>query len=142
MKFGKQFEFYKIPEWSEYYLDYNGIKTIIKFLDKRRYKKKQLKKLKTIKAKLRKFSANEDSNNSEDINTNSQDIITNTSFDGKFPLLETKSFFRANSFNMKTEKIMEAEDLSGYSSEEQLLRFGNIYKKKIAVINDFFTKKL
>ena len=142
MKFGKQFEFYKIPEWSEYYLDYNGIKTIIKFLDKRRFKKKQLKKLKTIKAKLRKFSANEDSNNSEDINTNSQNLIRNNSIEGNLLVPETKTFLRSSSLNMKTEKIMEAEDLSGYSNEEKLIRFTNTYKIKIGVINDFFTKKL
>ena len=49
MKFGKQFEFYKIPEWSEFYFDYSGIKTVIKFLDPRRKKKKQLKKKREIK---------------------------------------------------------------------------------------------
>ena len=79
MKFGRQFEFYKIPEWSEYYLDYNGIKTVIKFLDKRRLKKKQLKKIKKIKAKLRKLSSQsldikslEEDNN--EINTNTKEI--------------------------------------------------------------------
>ena len=77
MKFGKQFEFYKIPEWSEYYLDYNGIKTVIKFLDKRRLKKKQLKKIKKLKEKLRKLSfQNEEVKNKSDksedeTNTNS-----------------------------------------------------------------------
>ena len=143
MKFGKQFEYYKIPEWSEFYLDYDGIKTIIKFLDKRRLKKKQLKKIKTIKAKLRRLSTqNEDSNISEDINTNTQDQIRNTSLDENLLVTETKTFLRANSVNMKTEKIMEAEDLSGYSNEEKLIRFANSYKKKIGLINDFFTKKL
>ena len=56
MKFGRQFEFYKIPEWSEFYFDYKGIKTVIKFLDKRRVKKKQLKKIKILKARLRRLS--------------------------------------------------------------------------------------
>ena len=143
MKFGKQFEFYKIPEWSEYYLDYNGIKTVIKFLDKRRLKKKQLKKIKKIKAKLRKFSQNEESKDSEDmnniINTNQIKIDLN---DNNLLLPESKSFFRANSFNTKTEKIMEAEDLSNYSNEEKLSRFSKIYKKKISEVNEFFMKKL
>ena len=142
MKFGKQFEFYKIPEWSEYYLDYNGIKTILKFLDKRRIKKKQLKKIKTIKAKLKKLSSqNLHTNISEEINTNTQNKNKNDSNDE--PLLVTeKSFLRSNTFSIKTEKIMESEDLSGYSNEEKLRRFINIYKKKIAAINEFFTKKL
>ena len=142
MKFGKQFEFYKIPEWSEYYLDYNGIKTIIKFLDKRRLKKKQLKKIKTIKANLRKLSSqNDDSIQSEDINTDSQNINKNNTIDENLLVSETRGFLRPNTIN-KTEKIMEAEDLSGYTNEEKLIRFTKIYKKKISVINEFFTKKL
>ena len=75
MKFGKQFEFYKIPEWSEFYFDYNGIKTVIKFLDKRRAKKKQLKKIKSIKKKLiRRLSTLKNIEQNEiDINTNSRE---------------------------------------------------------------------
>ena len=30
VKFGKQFEFHQIPEWTEYYLDYNSLKILIK----------------------------------------------------------------------------------------------------------------
>ena len=30
MKFAKQFEFHKIPEWSEHYLDYYNLKTLLK----------------------------------------------------------------------------------------------------------------
>ena len=39
MKFAKQLELYKIPEWYEYYYDYKGIKTVLKFLDNRPKKK-------------------------------------------------------------------------------------------------------
>ena len=53
MKFGKQFESYKIPEWSEYYFDYQGIKTVLKFIDKRISKKKKVKKLQKLQKKLR-----------------------------------------------------------------------------------------
>ena len=42
MKFGRQLETYKIPEWFEYYLDYNGLKTVLKFLDIRPAKRKKL----------------------------------------------------------------------------------------------------
>jgi len=146
MKFGKQLEFYKIPEWSEYYLDYNGIKTVIKFLDKRRLKKKQLKKIKKIKAKLRKFSSQsldfksiEVENN--EINTNSNQVLIDTN-DENLLVPETQKLQRANSINFKTEKIMEAEDLSEYSNEEKLSRFLKIYKSKIGAVNEFFMKKL
>lgn len=45
MKFGKQFELYKIPEWFEYYFDYEGIKLILKFLDIRPTKAKKIENL-------------------------------------------------------------------------------------------------
>ena len=147
MKFGKQFEFYKIPEWSEYYLDYQGIKTYIKFLDKRRLKKKQLKKIKKIKAKLRKLSTqveNSISNMSEELNTSnnlnniSTHQIKNDPKEENLLVEENKTFVRANSFNLKTEKIMEAEDLSGYTDEEKLAKFSIMYKQKIGAVNDFF----
>ena len=51
MKFGKQLELYKIPEWYEYYYDYKGIKTVLKFLDNRP-KKKEIKKTKIIKNEI------------------------------------------------------------------------------------------
>ena len=143
MKFGKQFEFYKIPEWSEYYLDYDGIKTVIKFLDKRRLKKKQLKKIKKIKAKLRKLSTQiEESKSSDDnslINTNQVNVEPK---DENLLIPEKKTFLRSNSLSVKTEKIIEAEDLSGYSNEEKLTKFTKIYQKKIGAVNEFFMKKL
>ena len=59
MKFGKQFELYKIPEWFEYYFDYKGIKLVLKFLDNRPVKKKKLKALQMIKKNYdRKYSSN------------------------------------------------------------------------------------
>jgi SPX domain protein involved in polyphosphate accumulation len=51
MKFGRQFESYKIPEWFEYYLDYNKLKTVLKFIDNRQIKRKKLKKLKMMKSR-------------------------------------------------------------------------------------------
>ena len=160
MKFGKQFEFYKIPEWSEYYFDYNGIKTVIKFLDPRRKKKKQLRKLKTLKAKLRKFSIQRERMISEDMsqstninkidsdNENSNIINTqmNQSLDNiiisneKKPFLEPEKMTHADL--VKTEKILEAEDLSGYSDKEKLSKFIKIYQIKISLVNNFFLKKM
>ena len=118
-------------------------------MDKRRTKKKSLKKLKAIKAKLKKLSQSEEINISEEINTNTntnsnantQNKLIKSSKDEHLLVSETKAL-RSNSLNVKTEKIMEAEDLSGYSNEEKLVRFINIYKKKVAAINEFFTKKL
>ncbi len=159
MKFGKQFEFYKIPEWSEFYFDYSGIKTVIKFLDPRRKKKKQLKKLKTLKAKLRKMSTRDriysqdlSSNNSKinnnDENDNNNIINTqlNQSSDNLIIPNEKKPFLDSDKVplevKVKTEKILEAQDLSGYSNEEKLAKFIKIYIEKISFINNFFMKKL
>ena len=149
MKFGKQFEFYKIPEWSEFYFDYNGIKTVLKFLDKRRIKKKQLKKIKTIKAKLRRLSTiKKDLDIQNDINTNSNENEPNLNKneDNLEENNEKKPFLQPEKMNehdlAKREKIREAEDLSSYSNEEKLTKFLKIYKEKISVVNEFFTKKL
>lgn len=38
MKFGRQFDFHKIPEWSEFYLDYKELKNCLKFIQKSRRK--------------------------------------------------------------------------------------------------------
>ena len=158
MKFGKQFEFYKIPEWSEFYFDYSGIKTVIKFLDPRRKKKKQLKKLKTLKAKLRKMSTRDriysqdlSSNNSKiNYNDENDNNIINTQLNQSSDNLiipnEKKPFLDSDKVTLevkvKTEKILEAQDLSGYSNEEKLAKFIKIYIEKISFINNFFMKKL
>ena len=57
MKFGRQYDLYKIPEWLEYYFDYKGIKLVLKFLDNRPVKRKKLKALQMIKKNYkRKYS--------------------------------------------------------------------------------------
>ena len=52
MKFGKNFSFYKIPEFAEYYFDYNSVKLFLRFIDNRRNKKSTLKKLQKLKHKI------------------------------------------------------------------------------------------
>ena len=153
MKFGKQFEYYKIPEWSEFYFDYNGIKMVIKFLDKRRLKKKQLKKLKIIKAKLRRLSVQKVELENDIINTNiieerpeNNNIDNSNNINNTIETNEMVPFLPNEKINEheleKREKIMEAEDLSMYSNEEKLTKFLNIYRGKLSIVNDFFLKKL
>ena len=62
MKFGKKFVYYKVPEWAEHYLDYYSLKTILKFIDNRRSKKRS-KKIKTIKKKTKSRSFKKKTNN-------------------------------------------------------------------------------
>ena len=59
MKFGQQFNFHKIPEWSEYYFDYKALKKFIKEIIKKQIgiredKKDHPKKDKNSKTKLQK----------------------------------------------------------------------------------------
>lgn len=35
MKFGKQYDFHKIPEWAEHYFDYNSLKKLLKSFHKK-----------------------------------------------------------------------------------------------------------
>ena len=191
MKFGKQFEFYKIPEWSEFYFDYNGVKTVLKFIDIRRDKKKQIKKLKKLKKKLRKFSHQLSSKSIDLLNTNDENIniklVINSKEEEEEPNIikekdiendndnekekekgnekvnltepminqkfneddskdELKPFLEGEKVNehflTKTEKIMEAEDLSDLPNDQKLEKFLKIYKEKLSFINEFFLKKL
>lgn len=83
MKFGKQFDFYKIPEWSEFYFDYISIKKLLKYLDKRRHKNKTKKKLNQIHIEENDDNNDEESSiientdkNNIDSNANSNNITT------------------------------------------------------------------
>ena len=148
MKFGKQFEFYKIPEWSEYYFDYQGIKMILTFLDKRRQKKKNKKKLKNLKERInaeqKKHIENNQLENQEEIT----DINTN--------LINTNEVQNIEEINnlipeigkhdhgiKKVEKTLnDAEDLSKLPKDIMLNRFMIIYKGKLKIVEEFFLKKL
>ena len=101
MKFGKQFELYKIPEFFEYYFDYEGIKIILDFLDIRTIKMKKLKSLQMVKKMYqRKYTLSQDKLDKirrrssvgtiETINT--AEIPVNTSELKKFELKKKKNF--------------------------------------------------
>ena len=137
MKFGKQFELYKIPEWFEYYFDYEGIKLILNFLDVRAIKMKKLKSLQMVKKMYqRKYTLNQDKldklrrrGSVGTIETpNTTEIPVNTSDVKKFEL--------------KKKRILEAEDLSYLPNDQKLSKFLLKYKDKIKLIDDFFKQKL
>ena len=133
MKFGKQFIFYKIPEWSEFYFDYAAVKTILKFLDNRKNKKKGLKKLKKLKKRLSKIDPNEIAlavkNYYSELEKENQNENVN--------LIQNE---KEN--NKKEELIKNIEDLSEYSNTEKLNYFINFYKSKVQIVEDFFMQKL
>ena len=137
MKFGKQFELYKIPEWFEYYFDYKGLKLVLKFLDNRPVKRKKLKTLQMIKRNYeRKYTLNVPKIQKLNKRVSS---ITNDSFASIEVPVNTLESKKAK---LRRKRIMEAEDLSLLPNEEKLSRFIIIYKEKLKVIDDFFKMKL
>ena len=138
MKFGKQFELYKIPEWFEYYFDYKGIKLVLKFLDNRPVKRKKLKALQMIKKNyVRKYSMSLPKIEKLKKRVSS---ITNDSISIEAPA--NVNVYEKKKSNLKKKRILEAEDLSILPNEQKLERFLIIYKEKIKVVDDFFKLKL
>ena len=129
MKFGKQFAFYKIPEWSEYYFDYAAIKTILKFIDNRKNKKKGLKKLKKLKKRLSKIDPEEIAM-----------AVKNYYNELKENQNENQNLIKTN--NKKEEMIKNIEDLSEYTNNQKLNYFIEFYKSKVKIVEDFFIQKI
>ena len=104
MKFGKNFVFYKIPEYSEYYFDYFSVKLFLRFLDNRRKKKKRKKKLQKLKHKI---SAN-------DINPKSmmQTELMDLNKDENDTLKKKKTMMRKSisNYEININKIYENEN--------------------------------
>lgn len=134
MKFGKQLETYKIPEFYEYYLDYNGIKTVLKFLDIRPAKRKKLKILKMKKAKYEKKYR------SRPLYDPSRRRISLISNDSSSLIITNPHKLRK--LKNKKKRIIEAEDLSILPDEQKISKFILIYRNKIKLVDEFFTKKL
>ena len=135
MKFGKQFEFYKIPEWYEYYYDYNGIKCILNLLDTRPKKRKKLKALLILKNYFRRYSADNQTLIKKDSDSNLLRSINS-------PIKLALKNNAIKDFIIKRNRILDAEDLSIYPNKQKLSRFIAIYKEKIKFIDDFFQMKL
>ena len=136
MKFGRQFESYKIPEWFEYYFDYKGIKTVLKFLDNRPMKRKKLNKLKMMKAKYqRKYGASQ----GNDRNRRRISIVTTDSMNSTQIIINPKE---SKKIKMKKKRILEAEDLTGLPDNLKISKFIQIFKDKINFIDQFFNSKL
>ena len=135
MKFGKQFELYKIPEWFEYYFDYKGIKFVLKFLDNRPAKSKKLKALKMIKKNYEK---------KDSINIPRSDLLKRkTSSNSNYSVAQVEIPVNMNKLKRnRTKRILETQDLSLLPKEQKLEKFISIYKDKIKFIDDFFNTKL
>ena len=134
MKFGRQLETYKIPEWFEYYLDYNGLKTVLKFLDIRARKRKKLKILKMLKLKYEKKKK------IKSVGEQTKRRISLSSESSSFILVNPH---KIKKYKSKKKRILEAEDLSILPDNDQKKsRFISIYKDKLKVVDDFFNSKL
>ena len=140
MKFGKQFEFYKIPEWYEFYYDYKGIKYVLNLLDIRPKKRKKLQSLLLLKNYFeRKHSTYSQYNK----NMRRQSIISQSSISSEdIPIYLKEREKEIKEFNIKKHRILDAENLSILPNEQKLTRFLAIYREKIKFVDDFFTRKL
>jgi hypothetical protein len=150
MKFGKQFEFYKIPEWSEYYLDYLELKIILKILDNRK-KRKFKPPLKILKAIINREN--------KDLNTSVNYENSETSSNMTTILKDDEEIQELNKINIEDdEKTIKAEkqkenekvkqlynliiEFQKLSDEQKLIKFIEIYHSKILIIQNFFVKKI
>ena len=151
MKFGKQFEFYKIPEWSEYYLDYLELKIILKILDTRK-KRKFKPPLKVLKAIINR--ENKDLNTSfnyENNDASSSNMTTILKDDEEIEKLN-KINFEDDEKTIKAEKEKENQkvvqlynlllEFQKLSDEQKLIKFIEIYHSKLLIIQKFFVKKI
>ena len=124
MKFGKQFELYKIPEWFEYYFDFKGLEIILQFLDNRPIKRKELRALKKIKKIYeKKYSLNKPQDKMKKALSS---FTTETQNSVNIPVYILK--IKKN--KLKRKRILEAEDLSLLPDDKKLERFLVIYRDK------------
>ena len=121
MKFGKQYELYKIPEWIEYYFDYKAIKFVLKFLDNRVEKTKKLKALKMLKKHYEKKYT---------INVPQEEIVKRKASCESQCTVNSDNIHESKKTKLKIKRILEAEDLSFYPNDEKLSRFLAIYREK------------
>ena len=124
MKFGKQFDFYKIPEWAEYYFDYRTLKKLIKYLDNRRNKKNKASK------KLEQLGVNEHSDNTDDERGNDK---------------EDESYFVENTIDNVEHSIVPVQrkvKLSRFSEEQQIKYFIEMFERKMGIVEAFYNAKL
>ena len=133
MKFGRQLETYKIPEWFEYYLDYKGIKTVLKFLDIRPTKRKKLKILKMLKAKYEKKNK---------IKQGGEQTKRRISLSSESTSLILINPHKLKKYKSKKKRILEAEDLSMLPDDQKKSKFILIFKDKLKVVDNFFNNKL
>ena len=159
MKFGKNFSFYKIPEFSEYYFDYNSVKLFLRFIDKRKSKKSSVKKLQ--KLRQHKISAHDIplrtvqhtelmELNTEDINdikkkksfkkanSSSVDFQNNFKMNHSVKEKETDKEMNINS-SSSNDKNSIIETLEDTLKLENFIKF---YSDKVKIVDDFFILKL
>ena len=169
MKFGKKFIYYQIPEWSEYYLDYFSIKTLLKFIDTRKSKKNSITKLKKLKHHFSEdIRKKKRIQNSEILN--SLEPLQLEKVEKSFPNIKKKNLsISSNNINkkisshsslasdtttinlekkktltpeMKKKIIEKIEDMSLLNNSEKSKNFCKFYEEKLKIVNDFFIWKL
>ena len=171
MKFGKNFTFYKIPEYSEYYLDYYSMKLFLRFIDNRRNKKKGLKKLQSLRHKLSENDIQmkkKKNHHSELMDLKKDDILYNrrniikkaksSKFDYNDIIRNDHMVKNNDSDEENFSEILEEKNLIELEKRESILKkleeiselldtsklehYINFYSEKLKIVDDFFLLKL
>ncbi|POO03488.1 SPX domain containing protein [Trema orientale] len=125
MKFGKEFNIQKVPEWIEAYMDYNGLKSILRNM--RQYKQN---KHPALNRTLSGLNCQSSSHHREDDTEDDHVIDVNTLWrDGSRKFFETK-------FLGQSKEGSEIEVTFFRKLEEELNKVNDFYKDKVEEVID------
>jgi hypothetical protein len=146
MKFGKQYDFHKIPEWSEHYLDYEYLKKILK-ATAQQFRGGTLYDYLGNKIPKRK--------NTTDLDIGDVKITSSTLHD---VLISDIPVMRSYSTDIKIEGSINeitsdrigakiSDDLQNHINSQEVInfelqKFNNDYLEKLTTVEDFFKTKL
>jgi hypothetical protein len=136
MKFGIQFEFHKIPEWSEYYLDYQFIKSSMKDFKRKFKKSSHIYKIVNMKRSSRKISIMKDVEFKERLVMEND----NTDIQTKEEIMNNVPFESTVTAKKNSTKIFFIDDNTSIESDYQ--NFLKIYHEELTNVETFYSNKL
>jgi hypothetical protein len=152
MKFGKQYDFHKIPEWSENYLDYEYLKSLLKEISKQ-FKEGKYPRLNKVN-KLRKHRSTSDLGNiisdmkvvGNNVGTNFQEALIHELPPNRSHSTMVKIEGSINIMSDRIEAKVSDDLQNNRNSEEvvdfELEQFHRDYVEKLKTVEEFFKTKL
>ena len=139
MKFGQQFNFHKIPEWSQYYFDYKALEIFIKEIIKKQKgirDKKDSKSKSEVKAKNKDLLLEEEKFDNEKHERNISEDLSNM-YSNSIQNLQNDEYFYA--FREKFIEFLNVVNTFFKSKyQENLEEFEFLKKKIVENVSDFF----